>query len=473
MMRLNLYRYLTITIVVVVLAGCGGSDTPEAGMGGPMEPLITPSVEVVQARMGSLPLRERLTGVVRARNQVDIYAEISSPIVRVEAQNGDYVKAGAPLVYLRDKQYKDQLAQAEAALQVAKADARRTQATMDELKTRLARVEQLAEKQFQSDQELEQIQSQYAAAQASHEQAVGRIAQAEANVEESREMVRRTVVRAPVAGYVGLKRAEVGMRVETGTPLYTIGNFADVKVDISIPDRMVNRISVGNRAILSSNQFGDSLVVAKVSRISPFLEEGSFTAAAEIDVENPGGMLRAGMFVEVDVLYGESELATLVPESAIYENPATGLLGVFVAVSLNSETPVEAPDVYSEDNPPPLTEPTPVEFRPIEVLARGDGVAGVTVVRPDDWVITVGQSLVRVVDGKATVRARPVPWERIAELQTMHDQDLLRQFMEKQQRMARQNFGDAGSAGANVTSAATPNDSESATISASSAGAAE
>jgi RND family efflux transporter MFP subunit len=440
-MRQKTFKWFYSLFLLIPLVGCGGNVSPGSASGPPgMNALVIPSVEVVQARLGSLPLRERLTGVVRAKNQVDIYAEVSSPVVRVAVQNGEYVKAGSPLVYLRDKQYSDQLRQAEAALQIAQADAKRTLASKADFEKRLSRVQQLAEKQFQSDQELDQIRSQEAAASAAHEQAIARIAQAEANVEESREMLRKTVVRAPVSGSVGMREAEVGMRVDPGTPLFTIGNFADVKVDISVPDRMINKIAVGNTALLSSRQFGDSVVVASVSRISPFLEAGSFSAAGEVDVDNRNGLLRSGMFVEVDVLYGESELATLVPESALYENPNSGQMGVYVAVSLNSETPVDAPDEYSEANPPPLTEPTPVEFRTVEVLARGDGVAGVTEIRPDDWVITVGQSLVRVVEGKASVRARPVPWQRIAELQQMHDQDLLRQFMEKQQRLAREHF---------------------------------
>ncbi|MCB0718872.1 MAG: efflux RND transporter periplasmic adaptor subunit [Bacteroidetes bacterium] len=423
------------------VAALGCYDKKE---GPPQNALFTPSVEVVQARLGRLPLKERLTGVVRARNQVDIYSEISAPVVRVVAQNGDRVAAGAPLVYLRDKQYTDQLKQMEAALQIAQADAKRTAANKTELQNRLSRVEQLADKQFQSDQELDQIKAQFASASAAHEQAIARIAQAEANVEEQREMVRRTVVRAPVAGYVGLRNVEVGMRVDPGTPLFTLGDFSRVKVDIAIPDRMVGDIKVGNTVLLSAKQFGDSTVVAAVSRISPFLEQGSYSAAAEIDVPNSGGLLRAGMFVEVDVLYGESDMATLIPESALYENPNSGQIGVYIAPSLRSETPIESPDEYSPDSPENLTDATPVEFRPVDVLARGSGVAGVSVVRPDDWVVTVGQNLVRFVDGKASVRARPMAWERIAELQSMHDQDLLKQFMEKQQRLAREDFSSDG-----------------------------
>lgn len=426
----------------VLWSGCG-TESESAGQGGPGRgqfAAVIPSVEVIQARFGSLPLEERMSGVVQANNQVNLFAEISAPVVRVAAQNGDYVRAGQALVYLRDKQYQDQVRQAEAALQIAQADAKRTEATRNELSQRVTRMRQLAERQMESREQLEILEAQVAGAQAAHEQAQARIAQAEANLEEQRELLRRTVVRAPISGYVGERNAEVGMRVDPGMPLYVIGSFDEVRVKVAITDRMVSRIQVGQTALIRLEDENAEVIQAQVSRISPFLAEGSYSAEAEIDIPNTNRVLRPGMFVTVDVLYGESEQAVLVPESALYENPNTGILGIYVAPSLRTETPIQEPDVYDEENPPPLTEPTPLAFIPIDIVARGRGVAGVSGVELGDWVITVGQNLIRPVDGRMQARARPSSWDRIAALQQLQDRDLLRQFMAKQQRLAREAF---------------------------------
>lgn len=420
-----------------VLTAC--SDSASGGPGGAGVPV--PSVEVVQARLGSLPLRERMSGTVRARNQVTIFPEISAPVERVAASNGDYVRVGEPLVYLRDKQFQDQLRQVEAALQIARADARRTEASMNEIRTRLERVRQLAEREFESAQQVQILEAQAAGAEAAHDQAIARIEQAEANVEEQREALRRTVVRAPVAGYVGQRNVEVGMRVDPSRPLFTVGDFSRVRVDVSVTDRMMQEIEVGQTALITvENGEGSKVLAAEVSRISPFLEVGTYSAAAEIDVDNPDGVLRPGMFVAVDVLYGESEQATVVPEAALYEDPNSGILGAFVATSLRSETPVEEPETYDPGNPPAMVGPTPVSFRPLEVLARGGGLAGVDGIAPGDWVLTVGQHLIRSLDGTGQVNARPVTWTRVAELQQLQDRDLLLNFMAKQQRIARESF---------------------------------
>ena len=411
-----------------------------------------PSVEAVQSRIGSLPLEERLSGTVRARNQVSIYAEISAPVVSVAAQNGDYVNAGAPLVYLRDKQYRDQVMQAEAALEIARADARRAEASLQEVRSRIERNRQLADKQLLSSQQMESLEAELSSAEAAGAQAAARISQAEATLEERREALRRTVVRAPTTGYVGQRNVEVGMRVDPNTPLYMIGDFDRVRIDVSITDEMITRIEPGQTALVTIDGRPDTTIVAEVTRMSPFLEAGSFSAQAEIEVPNPGRLLRPGMFVAVDVLYGESSQATLVPESAVFENPTDGRMGVYVAPSLSRETPIESPEEYDSENPPPMTEPVQMQFKTVDVLARGRGMAGVAGIQSGEWVVTVGQNMLATLTGDVQARIQPTTWERVTDLQLLQDQDLLRQFMDKQQRVADSSFsGGAQPAGGIAT----------------------
>lgn len=431
---------LMLIPAALLISSCGGSEAESAGPPTGRAAHVIPTVEAVQARSGALPLEHRFSGTVRADNQVDIYSEISAPVVRVAVEDGDYVEAGAPLAYLRDTQFRDQLRQSEAALQMAQADARRAEAILSEARTRLERTEVLVERQYQSQQDLQALQAEVASAEAGLEQARARIAQAEANVAEQNEALRRTVVRAPVSGHVGQRNIEVGMRVDPSTRLATIGNLNQVRVRIPIADEMLDRISPGQAALIALSGSEDDLIRGVVSRISPFLQAGSFTAQADIDIDNRDGRLRPGMFVEVDVHYGESQQATLIPLSALYENPKTGRMGVYVASSLGDEVPIELPESAGPDNPPSLSDVTSTEFREITVLARGRETAGIDGVGPGSWVVTVGQNLLNEsFEDQPSARIRPMLWTRIAELQRLQDEDLLREFMEKQQQIAREN----------------------------------
>lgn len=236
------------------------------------------------------------------------------------------------------------------------------------------------------------------------------------------------------------------MYVSGSTALFTIGRVEQVQVEVSITQEMLSRIEVGQTAEIRSESLADTVLTAEVSRVSPFIEPGSFSAEAEIDVDNPDGLLLPGMFVTVDILYGESDEATLVPKSAIYEDPGTGALGVYVAPSLGLET---EPILPEEGERAPFTAPTPSEFQRVEVLAEGRHVAGVSGIDPDTWVIVVGQHLLSSQDpeaGDPQARVRPITWERLIELQGLQREDLLRQFMEKQRRVAQARLDSADAA---------------------------
>jgi hypothetical protein len=174
------------------------------------------------------------------------------------------------------------------------------------------------------------------------------------------------------------------------------------------------------------------------------------------------------MFVEVDVAYGESQQATIIPLSAIYQDPTTGARGVFLAPTLGTEVPVEMPTSYSADDPPPLTQPTPTTFREVSILAEGEQTAGVRGIQPGDWVVTVGQNLLSSsTEDRVDARVRPMTWSRLMSLQRMQDTDLLYDVLERQQRMAKRRFGSDSTAPDSVESSAAAGGADSASSTAS------
>jgi hypothetical protein len=140
------------------------------------------------------------------------------------------------------------------------------------------------------------------------------------------------------------------------------------------------------------------------------------------------------MFVTVDIYYGESEATTLVPASALYEEPSSGVRGVFVA----SAPPAELPAAGAWKDGEMLPAPVPVPFRQVDVVAEAAQTVGVSGLKPGEWVVVIGQHLLAAQAGRSAnpeARLRRMSWEKILELQHLQREDLLEEYLKRQPRL--------------------------------------
>lgn len=399
------------------------------GAGGGRPSATIPAVEALQARLGSLPLVERLTGVVRAQNQVAIHSEVNAVITEVLVKNGQLVQKEQPLVRLRDTEFRERLKQLQAGYQITVAQAKQAEAQLQEALAEQRRAESMAEQRLISDSVLEAARTKAVSGEASLELANARVQQAAANLDEQQEILSQTVIRAPVTGTVGDRNAEVGMLVNSGTQLFTLGQLGTVRVEVVLTDRMLEYIKLGQRAEIFTDDGSERRMQASLSRISPFLNPVAHTTVGEIDAANPEGRLRPGMFVGVDIHYGESEKATLVPLSTLYEDPTTGKTGVYVTEASLERDPVPQSEGVTEQA---FSDPVSFEFVPVQVIAKGRMHAGIVGIEPGQWIISLGQDLLGGKSGQA--RVRTVDWDWVEQMQQMQRQDLLQEIMRQQQK---------------------------------------
>jgi RND family efflux transporter MFP subunit len=416
--------------ILLLISACGaGRD------GGPVA-VAAPPVEAVPAHRGSLPLSEELSGVVRALNQVAIRPEINGTVVEVLARDGDAVTAGQPLVRLDAESLTEQVRRAEAELRVAEASATEAHARVEEVRARVVRTRALAAEGLSSELELETLEAQLAAITAGAGQAEAMVAQARATVQERRSALAKATVRAPVAGAVGQRDVEVGMVVGPSAVLFVVGDLMELVVEVPLTQEMLERVETGTPVAIDPGGGGDSLIEAEISRISPFLETSSFSTTAEIDLPGGSTRLRPGMFVAVEVLVGTSVVSTVLPASALWEDPLTGDWVVFVVTDDDGLAEPEAP---SDEVPDDVRE---IEVRPVTVVADGGSRVAVDGVGNGEWVVTVGQQLLQrdleaADGGTMSARVRPTTWGRILDLAALQREDLLEQFLAKQRVVAR------------------------------------
>ncbi|MEM6795753.1 MAG: efflux RND transporter periplasmic adaptor subunit [Acidobacteriota bacterium] len=420
---MRFFPWIVPATLLLISCASPSSNTPQGE-----EEQLAPPVEAVEARLGTLPLEERLSGVVRAANQVVIRPQIEAPILEVLVESGERVREGQPLVRLDDEKLRDQLRQAEASVRLAEAQGREADARVAELEAQVTRWRSLAAEEVVSRLDLETLEARLEGALASAEQSAARVEQAAATADERRADIADALVRAPSAGHVGRRNAEPGMLVGAQSELFVLGSLERLKIEAPLTEAMIARLRPGMTVEIRADSLSSPLR-ASLSRISPFLSGDSFSTLGEIDLDQQDGALRPGMFVTVDVLYGETETSTLIPASAAWEDPRTGERVTYVVDAATADGGVPGPELG--------TRPLPVERRTLRILAEGRSTVGVEGVEPGEWVVTVGQQLLGAgEDEKARVRA--ASWDRLIELQSLQQENLLADFMAKQQRLARE-----------------------------------
>jgi multidrug efflux pump subunit AcrA (membrane-fusion protein) len=151
---------------------------------------------------------------------------------------------------------------------------------------------------------------------------------------------RRTYLyRSPVNGTVIEKMAVAGQMIKAGERIYRLADLATVWIDAQIYEEDLASIAPGQSAAVHLTYAGGPNLTGTVAQILPQVNESTRTATARLEVANPGGRLRPGMFAEVRFEVEASPDAVLVPDSAVLRSGERNT--VFVALGQGRFAPRE------------------------------------------------------------------------------------------------------------------------------------
>ncbi|MEM1343939.1 MAG: efflux RND transporter periplasmic adaptor subunit [Pseudomonadota bacterium] len=281
-------------------------------------------------------------GRTHAWRRVEVEAETTGAVISEPLRRGTRVAAGDVLCRLDPGSRPARLAEAEAALVEARAEARAA--------------ESLSSKGF--------------AAETTRFARLARLQAAEAEVELIRLDIKRLEIRAPFAGLLQTDTAELGARLSEGESCATVIDLSRVRVSGYVAEDAVDRLALGRtaRIRLVNGQSAEG----QVSFVAASADPATRTYEVEVEVANPETRMRDGMTAEFAVTLAEAT-AHLIPQSALTLDD-TGRLGVRLA------------------------EESRARFVPVRVLRdQSDGV-WVTGLNGTAQIIVVGQEFVR--DGR-------------------------------------------------------------------------
>ncbi|MFI5314150.1 MAG: efflux RND transporter periplasmic adaptor subunit [Myxococcota bacterium] len=242
----------------------------------------------VSAPQPAPPSDLNLPGSTLPFQQATLYARVSGYLERRLVDIGDEVKAGQLLAVISAPELDQQLAQAQADLARAKAD-------LEFARSSLLRFEDADKDGAVAKEDLDQRRNAVHTAEAN-------VHAAAATVQGLTEQQRFERVTAPFAGRVTQRNVDVGALITSGsgstmTPLFTLAQNDVLRVYVNVPQPFVDELQVGQAVQVRS--LPNKPFRGTVARSAGSLDPGTRTMLTEIDIPNPDGLLKPGMYVQV------------------------------------------------------------------------------------------------------------------------------------------------------------------------------
>ncbi len=274
------------------------------------------TVQVAKVKIGEVEEKLSFVGSLMANASVTVAPKITGRVEKLFVRVGDLVKEGQLVARLEKDELAEELKEAEASLNVYKATLKGKEAELSNLKRKLDRSKILFEKDLIAREAVDTVETQVLSAGAQVELTKAQMAQMKARLDNSRIRLKYAEVISPFAGYVGKRFVDRGALVNSSSPLVMIVDISRVKVVVSVVEKDYRKISPGQLSSITVDAYPGRRFEGKVARMAPLLNPETRTGEVEIELPNPGAVLRPGMFARVEVVVQKRRGVLLVPEGA-------------------------------------------------------------------------------------------------------------------------------------------------------------
>ena len=293
----------TITRAAALLAvgalACGKADPP-------------PMYEAVAVERRTLVVSASASGAIEPVLTVDVKSKASGEIIEMKVQTGDDVKAGQPLATIDPRIPRNSVAQGVANLAVAEAQLANAKAQLD-------RADTLFKAQALTETEYENANLAYANANAA-------VIRAQTDLENARDRMADTRLRAPLNGTIIAKNVELGTVISSptsdvggGTVLFKMANLDTVQIRTLVDETDIAKVQPGLLATITVDAFPNRPFEGTVLKIEPqaTVQQNVTMFPVLVRIANPNHLLKPGMNTEVEIHVGRRENVLAIPNAAL------------------------------------------------------------------------------------------------------------------------------------------------------------
>jgi HlyD family secretion protein len=289
----------TAALLLLGMAACGKEEA-------------APLYEAIPVERRNLVVSASASGAIEPVLTVDVKSKASGEITEMHVQTGDDVKSGQLLAAIDPRIPRNTLAQADANLAVA-------QAQLANAKAQLQRADTLYKTQAITEMEYEN-------AKLTHANANAAVIRAQTDLENARDRMTDTRLRAPLAGTIIAKNVELGTVISSptqdvggGTVLFKMANLDTVQVRTLVDETDIGKVQAGLPATITVDAFPNRPFQGTVLKIEPqaTVQQNVTMFPVLVRIANPNHLLKPGMNTEVEIHVGQRDNVLAIPNAAL------------------------------------------------------------------------------------------------------------------------------------------------------------
>jgi RND family efflux transporter MFP subunit len=294
----------------------------------------TVAVEIAPIVEGPIRDLGLFSGTLIPKSQFVIAPKVSGKLNKLHVDIGDRLTNGQLVAQVEDEEYQQQVIQAEADLNVAKANLEEARTGVELSKRDLERAESLYKKKIMSDSQMDAARALFNAQEAKFKVTAAQVSNRESALEAARVRLSYTRIAASWdkgsdIRYVGERFVHEGALLSPNSQIISVIELQPITSVIYATEKDYFRIQPGQDVAVTSTAFPGRAFQGKVTRVAPLLKEESRQARVEVDIDNKDDSLKPGMFVNAAIEFAHRDKAKLVPFSSLVQRGTQS--GVFLA----------------------------------------------------------------------------------------------------------------------------------------------
>ena len=305
-----------IVLAVIALPIIIGKSKGEKGI----------EVEISQAALHEIRPTILASGVLAYRTEVNLTSELVAKVRSIEVEEGDVVEAGQLLMRLDPETYRNAIEREEASKRQSEISIQRQRVTLQLKATQFERSKKMLAAKMIDQNRFDEDKSQFELAKVELMSSEEALRRANAVLNEAREQMGKTDIRAPISGKIVSLPIKVG---ETAIPstsslagaqLMKIADTAAIQSELKVDEADIAKIAIGQKADVFAAAYPETALSGTVEKIAlaPSIEGQGRAYKVTVSMKvKPELLLRSGMSARANIFLSDGSKKLAVPVEAV------------------------------------------------------------------------------------------------------------------------------------------------------------